>query len=450
MLTFVFFLVTLPCVFSNTRTPILVLHGFMGGEIRGNIGDAKHTIPSGNCKCDDSDNLCETNDLENGQKWCWTHFCGAEYTVLGGHWDYCLPSEERTPDPRIYKDCQDLTFTYYRRDNIALWPPYGEGSFFSLVQNFIDPIDCLLGEGCDSCWTAMMQKVIREDGTYGPRKGVTTGVYKPFTYECYADQFNPFDPSGTSQAFGALRNMLVDNGWTDDGTDGVDLIHACYDWTSTTPGFPEFDRYKEDLISQVESLYESNDNSSVTFIAHSLGGVVLMDVLKHHTTLKWRKEHIRQIVTVNTPYRGSHETMGQFIEAIPASISGIPVVGPIDDVISNIFATFASIFSLFPWYGDDVVAITYDGEDYNATPAEIKRYFKDQGYLDKPGKGPVAKHILDKLIEADGITWTSNPASFHPGVPTHILYSEYSEASDRKSTRLNSSHVEESRMPSSA
>ena len=97
-------------------------------------------------------------------------------------------------------------------------------------------------------------------------------------------------------------------------------------------------------------------------------------------------------------------------------------------------------------YGGSLIFVS--GEDERMLQAADKLARAHQitslGFLRKPVKPEALAALIDKWTPASADHWS--PLDLSKSVKLRIAYT----AEDRKSTRLNSSHVSESRMPSSA
>lgn len=57
-----------------------------------------------------------------------------------------------------------------------------------------------------------------------------------------------------------------------------------------------------------ENAYDANDGQRVTFIAHSMGGLMLLQFLQQMTS-SWKETYVKQIITLSTPWGGSVQAL---------------------------------------------------------------------------------------------------------------------------------------------
>lgn len=57
-----------------------------------------------------------------------------------------------------------------------------------------------------------------------------------------------------------------------------------------------------------EDAYERNDRQRVTFVAHSMGGLMVLQFLKQMTR-EWKETYVKQIITMSTPWGGSVQSL---------------------------------------------------------------------------------------------------------------------------------------------
>ncbi len=57
-----------------------------------------------------------------------------------------------------------------------------------------------------------------------------------------------------------------------------------------------------------EDAYEKNDRQRVTFIAHSMGGLMVQQFLQQMTTA-WKDTYVQQIITLSAPWGGSVQSL---------------------------------------------------------------------------------------------------------------------------------------------
>lgn len=62
------------------------------------------------------------------------------------------------------------------------------------------------------------------------------------------------------------------------------------------------------LSPLIEYAYQMNDNTPVTFIAHSMGGLMLLQYLQSKQPT-WKDKYVKQVITLNTPWGGSAQSI---------------------------------------------------------------------------------------------------------------------------------------------
>lgn len=76
----------------------------------------------------------------------------------------------------------------------------------------------------------------------------------------------------------------------------------------------ELDDYFVDVKKLVEDTYEMNNQTAVTFIAHSMGNLMTLHLL-HLQTPEWRAKYIKAFITLGAPWAGA-------VKALKAIASG--------------------------------------------------------------------------------------------------------------------------------
>jgi hypothetical protein len=148
--------------------------------------------------------------------------------------------------------------------------------------------------------------------------------------------------------FEELINYLQGKGYSEN----QNLFAAPFDWRLASDGLSERGYYHK-VQSLVEKAYESNGNSSVVFLSHSMGGPVILDFF-NQMTVSWKEKYISKFIALSPPFGGA-------ISSLRAGISGdnfgIPFAS--EDIFLPIQRGAASGPWLFPqgdlWSPDEVL-----------------------------------------------------------------------------------------------
>lgn len=63
-----------------------------------------------------------------------------------------------------------------------------------------------------------------------------------------------------------------------------------------------------DLGRLVESAYQQNNDTRVTFVAHSMGGRMLLLFLQQQS-IEWKDKYVSKIITLSVPWGGSVQSL---------------------------------------------------------------------------------------------------------------------------------------------
>ena len=63
-------------------------------------------------------------------------------------------------------------------------------------------------------------------------------------------------------------------------------------------------QYLQDLKNLIESAVASNNGKQVILVAHSLGGLFALELLNRNS-LSWRRQFVKHLVTLSTPWGGT-------------------------------------------------------------------------------------------------------------------------------------------------
>lgn len=98
--------------------------------------------------------------------------------------------------------------------------------------------------------------------------------------------------------YGEFINYLKENGYTV----GKNIFGAPYDWR-LGPNMPS--SFWTQLSALVEKAYNTNSNTKVVLVGHSLGGFMVQRYLTQHTTAEWRSTYIDFAILSAPSFGGS-------------------------------------------------------------------------------------------------------------------------------------------------
>ncbi|KAJ0182152.1 hypothetical protein K1T71_002874 [Dendrolimus kikuchii] len=206
------------------------------------------------------------------------------------------------------------------------------------------------------------------------------------------------DPSHSSTGayFNSIADALVKIGYVRN----ISIIGAPYDFRKAPNENADF---FVKLKSQVEETYNQNNKTSVTFIVHSMGGVMTMHFLKLQTQ-RWKDQYIRRIISLSTPWAGSMKALKVF--AIGDNLGSRMLR---ESTMRTQQVTCPSLAWLLPsplfWKPSEVLVQT---EKFNYTINDLQKYFTD---MDLPNAWEMKK---------DTEQYTKDFSA--PGVELHCVY----------------------------
>ena len=171
--------------------------------------------------------------------------------------------------------------------------------------------------------------------------------------------------------------------------------------------------YFHQLKSLIEDMYNSNDQTKVTLVAHSMGGIVSLHFLTGFSEINqaWKDKYIHAYVTLSAAWSGGVATL----QTVISGAHDIPDLllfasNLIADFIVPIARTFESLPWLFPKssvFGSQVL-ISTPAKDYTAS--DYEELFRKVGYTNG----------YRFFQGVQGI----NPDYPAPNVPTYCFYGD--------------------------
>ena len=162
--------------------------------------------------------------------------------------------------------------------------------------------------------------------------------------------------------------------------------------------------YFEKLRALVEDTYDINDNTRVTLLAHSMGGIYGQYFL-HTVDQDWKDKYIHSFVPVNCPWKGTVIISNLWTSGYNWGIAPIS-----REVLKMQLTTWETGVLLLPqedaWVNNDVLVTT---PRRNYTAHDYDDYFKDVG--NEIGR-ELFENIRHESYDMD-----------HPGVDTYCVYS---------------------------
>lgn len=128
----------------------------------------------------------------------------------------------------------------------------------------------------------------------------------------------------------------------------------------------------------VEQMYEQNDNTRVTLIVHSYGGLVSHYFLTSHVTQEWKDTYINSYITLGAGWSGGNSVLPLLITG-PLSNTSLEVTLRIPNP-RTLSRTFSALHFLLPRpsvWADTILVIT-PSQNYSAN--NYQQLYADIGY----------------------------------------------------------------------
>ncbi|KAF3320436.1 lecithin-cholesterol acyltransferase-like 1 [Carex littledalei] len=161
-------------------------------------------------------------------------------------------------------------------------------------------------------------------------------------------------------------------------------------------------QYLQDLKNLIESVVASNNGKQVILVAHSLGGLFALELLNRNS-LSWRRQFVKHLVTLGTPWGG---TVQQMLTFASGNALGVPIVNPL--LVRGEQRSSESNQWLLPnpsLYGSRPLLIsTFNNKTYSAL--DMPQFLEDIGF--KEGVEPYKARIIPLVERLDepGVTVT--------------------------------------------
>jgi len=220
----------------------------------------------------------------------------------------------------------------------------------------------------------------------------------------HTDSMEYLDPSWSAWVLADAGNylhdmveFLVDQGYTR----GRSVRGAPYDFRLAPHSQLE---YFSRMVSLIEEMYSDNDNTPVTIISHSMGGLFGLHFLQGRSK-SWLSKYIHKFIPLNTPWRGAALQLNTYASGYNMDIS---LIDPL--VIRHEQRSYETGVYILPlpttWHDQQQVLVHTPRRNY--TVQNYQEFFNDIGF-------PIGWEMMNNILRLTPLT--------HPGVPTSCVYS---------------------------